>query len=81
VGSHCCKAFAQTGWNVVAFDDLSRGWRDRVKWGPLIEVHCHPTLDHAGLEFSAFPRSDGLVSPAEFASMIGGIFPIALCGR
>ncbi|CAN5436854.1 UDP-glucose 4-epimerase GalE [soil metagenome] len=37
VGSHCCKAFAAAGWTVVTFDDLSRGWRDAVKWGPLIE--------------------------------------------
>jgi len=37
VGSHCCKAFARAGWSVVAFDNLSRGWRDAVKWGPLIE--------------------------------------------
>lgn len=37
VGSHCCKAFAAQGWNVVTFDDLSRGWREAVQWGPLIE--------------------------------------------
>jgi UDP-arabinose 4-epimerase len=37
VGSHCCKAFAKAGWQVVSFDNLSRGWRDAVKWGPLIE--------------------------------------------
>jgi UDP-arabinose 4-epimerase len=37
VGSHCCRAFAQAGWRVTAFDDLSLGWRDFVKWGPLIE--------------------------------------------
>ncbi|WP_028969878.1 UDP-glucose 4-epimerase GalE [Sphingomonas sp. URHD0057] len=37
IGAHCCKAFAQSGWEVVAFDDLSRGWRDAVRWGPLIE--------------------------------------------
>lgn len=37
VGSHCCKAFAQAGWEVVVYDNLSRGWRDLVKWGPLIE--------------------------------------------
>lgn len=37
VGSHCCKAFARAGWQVVSFDNLSRGWRDAVKWGPLIE--------------------------------------------
>lgn len=37
VGSHCCKAFAEAGWRVVTFDNLSRGWRDAVRWGPLIE--------------------------------------------
>jgi UDP-arabinose 4-epimerase len=37
VGSHCCKAFARAGWTVVVFDNLSRGWREAVKWGPLIE--------------------------------------------
>jgi len=38
IGSHCCKAFAQSGWSVIAYDNLSRGWRDAVKWGPLIEA-------------------------------------------
>jgi hypothetical protein len=42
--------------------------------------HCYPSLDHLDLEFSALLRSGGLVAPAEFASKIGGIFPIALCG-
>jgi len=37
VGSHCCKAFAAAGWEVVVYDDLSRGWRDFVRWGELIE--------------------------------------------
>lgn len=37
VGSHCCKAFASAGWEVVTYDNLSRGWRDFVRWGPLIE--------------------------------------------
>jgi UDP-arabinose 4-epimerase len=38
VGSHCCKAFAQAGWNVVVLDDLSRGHRQAVRWGPLVEA-------------------------------------------
>jgi UDP-arabinose 4-epimerase len=38
VGSHCCKAFAGAGWNVVVVDNLSRGWREAVRWGPLIEI-------------------------------------------
>ncbi len=37
VGSHCCKALTQAGWRVVVFDNLSKGWRDLVRWGPLIE--------------------------------------------
>jgi UDP-arabinose 4-epimerase len=37
VGSHCCKAFAQAGWDVVVYDNLSRGWREFVRWGDLIE--------------------------------------------
>ena len=37
VGAHACKAFAAAGWGVVTYDNLSRGWRDSVKWGPLIE--------------------------------------------
>jgi UDP-arabinose 4-epimerase len=37
VGSHCCKAFSAAGWNVVVYDNLSRGWRDFVRWGDLIE--------------------------------------------
>lgn len=37
VGSHCCKAFAAAGWDVVVFDNPSRGWREFVRWGPLIE--------------------------------------------
>lgn len=38
VGSHCCKEFAANGWTVVTLDNLSRGWREAVKWGPLIEA-------------------------------------------
>jgi len=37
IGAHCCKAFAKAGWSIVTYDNLSRGWRDFVKWGPLIE--------------------------------------------
>jgi UDP-arabinose 4-epimerase len=37
IGSHCCKAFAEAGWDVVVYDNLKQGWRDMVKWGRLIE--------------------------------------------
>ena len=35
-------------------------------------VHCYPTLDRSGLEFSAWPGSGRLVAPVGFASMIAG---------
>ena len=37
VGSHACKALSRAGFTPVVFDDLSRGHRDAVRWGPLIE--------------------------------------------
>jgi UDP-arabinose 4-epimerase len=48
VGSHCCKAFAKAGWRVVSFDNLSRGWRDAVKWGPLVEGDIRDAAAVAG---------------------------------
>jgi UDP-arabinose 4-epimerase len=47
VGSHCCKAFAQAGWRVVTFDNLSRGHAGSVKWGPLVKGDI---LDAAALD-------------------------------
>ena len=38
VGSHACKALAAAGFRPVTLDDLSRGHRDAVRWGPLEEV-------------------------------------------
>lgn len=38
VGSHVCKALAEAGHTPVVYDNLSRGHRDFVKWGPLVEA-------------------------------------------
>jgi UDP-glucose-4-epimerase GalE len=35
IGSHACKALAKSGYRPVAYDNLSRGHRGSVKWGPL----------------------------------------------
>ena len=35
IGSHACKALAKAGYTPIAFDNLSRGHREAVKWGPL----------------------------------------------
>src|SRR5690242_3045124 len=37
VGSHACKALANAGFRPVVYDNLSRGHRDAVRWGPLVE--------------------------------------------
>lgn len=38
VGSHACKALAAAGYRPVVYDNLSRGNRWAVRWGPL-ELH------------------------------------------
>ncbi|AXE64773.1 UDP-glucose 4-epimerase GalE [Hyphomonas sp. CACIAM 19H1] len=45
VGSHCCRAFAEAGWDVTVFDNLSTGWRDMVRWGGLIEGDLNNPAD------------------------------------
>src|SRR5215469_13744667 len=37
IGSHACKALARAGYTPVTYDNLSRGHREAVRWGPLIE--------------------------------------------
>lgn len=37
IGSHAAKALAASGFVPVSYDNLVRGHRDAVKWGPLIE--------------------------------------------
>jgi UDP-arabinose 4-epimerase len=52
IGSHTCKALASHGFLPVAFDDLSRGHADFVRWGPLVNGDI---LDLAALD-AAFER-------------------------
>jgi UDP-arabinose 4-epimerase len=35
IGSHVCKALARAGYEPVTYDNLSRGHRAAVRWGPL----------------------------------------------
>jgi UDP-arabinose 4-epimerase len=37
IGSHACKALAMKGFEPITYDNLSRGNRWAVKWGPLEE--------------------------------------------
>ena len=41
VGSHACKALAAAGLVPVTYDNLGRGHREAVRWGPLVEGDLH----------------------------------------
>jgi UDP-arabinose 4-epimerase len=49
VGSHACKALASAGYRPIVYDNLSRGHRQAVRWGPLVEgdLHDRPRLTAA----------------------------------
>ena len=52
IGSHACKALARTGFVPVVYDDLSTGWADAVRFGPLIQGDL---MDREALD-AAFAR-------------------------
>ena len=37
IGSHACKALKKAGYIPVTFDNFSTGWKEAVKFGPLVE--------------------------------------------
>jgi UDP-glucose 4-epimerase/UDP-arabinose 4-epimerase len=43
IGAHTCKALAGAGYLPIAFDNLSVGHRNFVRWGPLIEADIGET--------------------------------------
>lgn len=53
IGSHACKALRRAGYQPVAYDNLSRGHRDAVQWGPLVEgdIADRTRLDSALAEY------------------------------
>jgi UDP-glucose 4-epimerase len=47
IGSHACKALSRAGFTPVAFDNLSTGWAQAVKYGPLFQGDL---MDRASLD-------------------------------
>lgn len=47
IGSHACKALSRAGFIPVAFDNLTTGWGDAVRFGPLFEGDL---MDRAALD-------------------------------
>ena len=41
IGSHTCKLLALAGYMPITFDNLSTGYADAVKWGPLVVGDLH----------------------------------------
>src|SRR5215831_6698319 len=41
IETHTSKELARAGYNVVVYDNLSRGHRWAVRWGPLVEGDLH----------------------------------------
>ncbi|KPQ21976.1 MAG: NAD dependent epimerase/dehydratase family protein, partial [Rhodobacteraceae bacterium HLUCCA24] len=37
IGAHACKALARAGYTPVTYDNLSTGWAEAVRFGPLEE--------------------------------------------
>ena len=37
IGSHACKILSRAGHHPIVFDNLSRGHREAVRWGPFVE--------------------------------------------
>ncbi len=84
IGSHACKVLARAGYRPVVFDNLSRGHRQAVRWGPLVEgdladrEHLAATLaEHrvsAVLHFAAFAYvGESVAEPAlYYRNNLGG---------
>ena len=75
IGSHTCKLLAAKGFLPVAYDNLSAGHRDAVRWGPLVEgdiadvdVMTRACTEHqpsAVMHFAACAYVDELVHDPE----------------
>src|ERR1051325_460159 len=63
IGSHACKALAGAGYRPVVYDNLSRGHREAVRWGPIVEGNLH---DRDRL--AAALRSHGVTAVMHFAA-------------
>jgi len=90
VGSHACKSLASAGYIPVVYDNLSRGRREAVRWGPLVDGDLHDAArlvtalsTHrvaAVMHFAAFAYVGESVADPEayYANNLGGT--LALLG-
>ena len=84
VGSHSCKALAAAGYEPIVYDNLSRGHREAVRWGPLIVGELHDAEHLTGvlrahsvaavMHFAAFANVGEAVADPEsyYRNNVGG---------
>ena len=77
IGSHACKALQNAGYVPITVDNLSTGWSDAVKFGPLEQVDLldRPALERvfelyepcAVMHFAAFSQvGESVENPAKY---------------
>jgi len=68
IGSHACKALRNAGYLPVTLDNLSTGWRDAVRFGPLVEADV---TDRAALDAAFAQWRPVAVMHFAAASLVG----------
>jgi UDP-glucose 4-epimerase len=68
IGSHACKALRTAGHTPVTFDNFATGWRDAVKFGPLVEGDL---LDRAALDRAFAEHAPAAVMHFAALSQVG----------
>lgn len=77
IGSHACKALSEVGYSPIAVDNLSTGWSDAVKFGPLENVDLLDPVKlrqvfeeykpYAVMHFAAFSQvGESVVNPTKY---------------
>ncbi len=69
VGSHSCKALAAAGLVPVTYDNVSRGHREAVKWGPFELGDIRDSFgssEAVGFGTSMMTLKDGEIQTAKF---------------
>ena len=68
IGAHACKALARAGHVPVTFDNLSTGWREAVRFGPLVEGELS---DRAALDRAFADHAPDAVMHFAALSLVG----------
>lgn len=77
IGSHACKALQRQGFIPITLDNLSTGWQDAVKFGPLEQVDLldleslnqvfEKYQPYAVMHFAAFSQvGESVIDPAKY---------------